>query len=70
MLIRNGAPLDQKDSEGQTPVDIAMRQAKSDPSGGEVLEVLKSMARKDKEMKRGRHEEEGASGSESTRDEL
>ena len=69
VLIRNGAPLDQKDSEGQTPVDIAMRQAKSDPSGGEVLEVLKSMARKDKEMKRGRHEE-GASGSESTRDEL
>ena len=50
LLIQHGAALDVKDEEGQTPVALAMKAAKSD-SGGRVLEILKAMARHDYDRK-------------------
>ena len=53
MLIRHGAPLNKKDAEGETPVSLAMKAAKNG-KGSDVLEMLKGMARYDKEHKRGK----------------
>ena len=53
LLIRHGAPLNKKDGEGHTPVSLAMQAAKNG-KGADVLEMLKTMARHDKEHRRGK----------------
>ena len=55
--VADGAPLDAKDGDGETPASLAMAAAKPGGAGGDVLEILKAMARRDHERKRGSREE-------------
>ena len=49
LLISRGAPLGLKDDDGETPASLAMQAG--DGAGGDVLELLKGLARHDREQK-------------------